>query len=225
MPKNALGIVACLFLLLSGLLFFGLELAESAKKAPNTYERPPLVDLPPEVISIMTMGHPAIYKNFLHVWLLQALTDDPENPDPDKMWALLKSTLKHRIEAETIYMLSCFVITKPFNRPEKCTDIMKIGFEVFPESYRLHITQGFIYAFVLNKPLQASSHYFLASKNPKAPPHFEKIAIKLANKESITSKDFQDTFQSMLGHGKGLMFQKFLIEHANNFLPARKPSE
>lgn len=203
--------------------FSGSHLREVKPIQGDLYQSPPLIYLKPELIKIITLGHPEIYHHFIKIWLLQALMEIPEEESsPEKMMNLIRLVINHKPKLESIYMLSCFIMSKMYHSPEYCHEIVETGLSLYPKSFRLLVTQGYIYAFLLDKPLQASSYYFMASQKPDAPPHFKKLAIRLANKENISPKDIESTLSIILGRGQSSSFKQFLQDNAKIFAPKTK---
>ena len=194
------------------------------KNRDTLYDHAPLASLPPDVIHVMFLGHSEIFKDFVHLWALQSLATDPKNPDPDKMQSLIDSTLRHRPKMETLYMFSCFVMKGTYKRPKSCKEIIDVGLTIFPKSFRLSMTQGYVSAFLLKKPLEAAYYYHMASQYENAPPHVKKIAVKFANDQNLSSDDlmFLDTIQKDI-HGE--QFEYFLQMNSKLFGPQFKGQE
>lgn len=181
-----------------------------SKESQSIYDPPPLVHLPREVVDVLFLGNHEIYQDFIHIWLLQALTEDPEDPDPKKMSFLIESVLRHLPKSQPLYMLSCFVMTKTYQSPKNCETIIQYGLTVFPESFRLLMTQGYISGFVLKDHLKASAYYYRAAQIPSAPAYVAGVAKKFAKKEPLDPSETQNAIQSILGPTESSQFIEFL---------------
>lgn len=211
---NALGLVFGI----AGAVSTSLYLQNNQTLKVDLYAKPPLVSIPPEMLPIVTFGYPEIYRDFIDIWALQVLTESPENPDAEKFMAFLRPILAQKPKMETLYMFACFVVSKTYNKSEYCQEITDIGLKLFPDSFRILMAQAYIFAFKLNKPLQASAYYFMAAEKPNAPSYIKNIAVRLANREEVTGNDLEATMSIMLGNAKGARFQQFLLEHATKVL-------
>lgn len=181
----------------------------------EVFTTPPLTELSPNVIPIVTLNQQAIFDDVIHLWLMQVLLH-PEAPrQPEKLESVIRATLKHRPKIESLYMLTCFVAMRDLGRPQLCQEITLAGLEVFPQSWRLPMTQGFVHAFVLNEPLQAANFYLLASTRPKSPPYVANVARKLAQREDISEQDYRKSLELMLGGDQPERFRSFLERYGS----------
>ncbi len=193
----------------------GKRLSMQREMSNDIYALPPLVQIPPEFTQLFFLGFDEIYRDFLNIWLLQAITEEPAAPDSQKMLRLIRQVIRHKPRFESLYMLSCFVMTKIYHNPESCEEITKAGLTVFPESFRIAVTQGFTSGFILNQPAQAAQYYFLASTIPNAPEHIRKIAVKFASLQPMSESDINDSLRSILNEENGSKLRQFLLRHGS----------
>jgi len=153
---------------------------------------PPLVQLHPKLIDAITLGHRGLYDDFISIWLLQILmSDDLPTVTADELNDVSLAILKQRPKLESIYMLTCFILARDYGRSELCHQIIHLGLELFPNSWRLPVTLGFMYAFQLNDKERASAYYHMAASRPDAPKYFATAAQKMAAGETADSSDLE----------------------------------
>lgn len=198
---------------------------QQANKRAETFVIPPLTELSPTVIPIVTLNQQAIFEDVIHLWLMQALLHPDAPRHAEKLAAVIDATLKHRPKIESLYMLACFVALKDLDRPRLCQNITLAGLEVFPDSWRLPMTQGFVHAFVLNEPLQAANFYLLASTRPKSPPYVANVARKLAERENVTEEDRRRSLELMIGGGQQERFHMFLERYGRAHAQGASPHD
>lgn len=201
----------------------GLHIKSQTSARGSIYDTPPLVTLAPSAIKILFLGYDKIYQYFLDLWLVQALSEKPANPDGDQMMALVRSILRHRPPVETMYLISCFSMAKTYQRPEACEEIIKVGIELFPESFRLYMTQGFVYYFLMKDPARASVYYYLAAKLPHAPAYVIKVAQRLAGQSHVDDSEWQGVIDSIFGGSPNLRLKDFILDQQQPPTPQGLP--
>ena len=160
----------------------------SQKSRYNFLEAPVLFDVPNKILPVYILGQKSIYDDIVLVWMIQVLI----NPDPSnqaKIKKLVDKAIIQKPKVESLYLLSCFTFLKDFKRPEDCESVILKGLEVFPSSWRLPMTQGFIHYFELNNPAQAAAFFKIASTRQNSPEYVANIAEKILQKEDITDED------------------------------------
>lgn len=180
----------------------------------------PLESVPRTLVPVITFGHKNVYDDIVHIWLIQSLLDQRFTAKPDVLVRQIESVIEKRPAIETLYMLSCFIAMKDLQRPELCQSITIAGLEVFPNSWRLPMTQGFVHAFILNEPMQAASFYLLAASRPNSPSYVQRVAEKLAAKETVNEDDYQHSLELMFGPKHAEEFRQLLekSQHARGAL-------
>jgi hypothetical protein len=174
---------------------------------------PPLADLDPRFLDLLTLGHRDLYDDFLTVWTIEMLADEQlKQHDPDKVNAALLQTLRHRPKVESLYMLACFVMGLDLNKPEHCEALTLAGLEALPRSWRIPVTQGFMYAYRMNDTKSAAMYYGLAASRPGAPAYLHTLALKLVSGEAtgLTIPQMQQTLDAILDVPGGTKFGDFL---------------
>lgn len=147
-------------------------------------ERPPLYNLPPKVIDLVTLGHRGAYDDFVFLWLLQQIFSDPQHPLPsaEEVERKIGMVLPLEIPIEGLYLASCFVLGLTYHRPEGCLEIATHGLKALPLSWTIPMTQGYMYAFAQDQPAQGAFFYLYAARQPKAPKYLKSLAEKLVRK-------------------------------------------
>lgn len=168
------------------------------KRTP--YSAPPLTELDSTTIALLTLGHKNLYENFINIWLLQSLMQKSHDPSRvEDLLAAIRAVTKHRPKFETLYMLSCFVMYQDFNKPEYCQEFILAGLDVFPQSWRLPVTQAYIHAFLLDEPAQAASFFMMAGSRPQAPDWTKRVAQKLISSKALDEEDLRRSREIIAG--------------------------
>lgn len=176
---------------------------------------PPLSEFDLPTVNILTLGYKNLYDDFVNIWLLQILANPlVKSEEASQVNDVVLKVARLRPKIESLYMLSCFVIALDLKHPEYCEAIILHGLNAFPNSWRLPMTQGFIYAFKLNDPVKAAAFYDLASSRPQSPPYVAGLAKKLLNQEPIAGEEVQEALNLMLNVPGGSRFAEFLSKNA-----------
>lgn len=191
-------------------IFFARESSREALRPVDAVTPVPLSDWSPEAIQIASLGHKHVYEDFLNLWLMQVILEPNVKKHPEDTLNVIRHAIRHRPAIESLYMLACFTVLQDLNKPEACQEITLAGLEVFPQSWRLPMTQGFVHAFILNEPLSAAKFYLLAASRPKSPPYVARVAEKLAKKETVTEEDYEKSLEIMMGASNDQKFREFL---------------
>ncbi len=191
-------------------IFFARQSSREALRPVDAISPVPLSDWSPRAVQIASLGHKHIYDDFLNLWLMQVILEPNVKAHPEETLKVIRHAIRHRPALESLYMLACFTALQDLKKPEACQEITLAGLEVFPQSWRLPMTQGFIHAFVLNEPLSGAKFYLLAASRPKSPPYVARVAEKLAKKEAITEEDYEKSLEIMMGGEHNQKFREFL---------------
>lgn len=171
---------------------------------------PPLAGVDPRILNVLTLGHKNLYDDFAHLWMIQSLMTPYDPGLADAMMGSIRTVLGHHPKIETLYMLACFVINSEFKKPEYCQEIINAGLVAFPQSWRLPMTQGFIHAFLLDQPAQASAYFTMAASRAKSPPYVAKVAEKLIRKENLNLDDLNKSVELLMGTPYESRFREML---------------
>ncbi len=172
---------------------------------------PPLVELDPRMIDIATLGHKGLYEDIIAIWTTQTIVDKSLSQySAEAVFEFVSKIVRHEPKIEQTYLLPCFILALDFKRPEFCERIIIHGLNAFPNSWRLPMTQGFIFAFQLNQPLKAAAFYSLAASRPESPPYVGRVAKKLLAKDKLGRKDIEDTIEMMSQIPGGETFKNWL---------------
>lgn len=149
-----------------------------------------------------------IYDHLLVFDLTQQLMD--ETIDPEQLALKTEKILKQKPKNQAIYYLACVVFAFEHKQPERCLSFILRGMEVFPDSFKLPMLQGFVLASVLNHPYEAHLFYEAASKSTKSPAYVKQFFIK--HKDLPISKiEQKHIYELMLSLPEG-SYLKYLIE-------------
>lgn len=186
-----------------GLYQVSARTTQFAKSSYRLVEPPPLTELDPRIVDIITLGFKGMYDDFLSIWSIQFLVDERVKAQTaEEVFRSIKATTRQRPKIESIYLLSCFVLTFDFKRPELCKDIIIDGMSAMPDSWRIPVTMGFTYAYRLGDNENAAIFYALAASRPGAPQYFSSLSQKLAAKSSLSVEDLQGSLQEIFKGGK-----------------------
>jgi hypothetical protein len=159
-------------------------------------------------LNTVTLGYRGLYDDFADIWLLQTLGEkNVKRFDPQQLITAIRSVTRHGPKLESLYLLSCFVLTFELGKPEECQAISVDGMKALPASWRIPMTQGYVTTFVLNDPAAGALYYQLAGSLQGAPPYLASLAAKLAahgefsDEEKIhIKKDFLESIGVDLNH-------------------------
>ncbi len=179
------------------------------KSAYQIEAPPPLSNLQPAFVNVVTLGFKNVYDDFVSIWLIQSLVDSRKR-DPEKLVAAVRSVIRHHPKLETTYLLPCFVLFRDFNRPDVCQEIIIAGLQAFPSSWRLPMTQGYVHYFLLKQPAQAASFFMMAASRPKSPPYVKRLVSKLLRENNLSAEDLQMSLDLMEQHGDSQSFKEML---------------
>ena len=198
------------------ILGYGLGLVSNKTRhyATESYrlvEPAPLSSIEPRILNIITLGFRGVYDDFLSIWTIQFLADARlKNFATDEVFSAIKSTTRQRPKIESIYMLSCFALALDLNRPDLCKEIIIDGMNALPDSWRLPVTQGFIYAYKLNDLPNAAVFYSLAASRPGAPAFLKKLSKNMIEKNELSVEDMQTSLSNMFDNSGGSKIGNFL---------------
>lgn len=189
--------VSCLLAFASLLTFTAPDRIRTIEGNRQIFDVPPLANLDSRLINILTLGHKHIYDDFINIWLLQTLTETDKPNEPDKMLNAIRSVIQHRPAHESLYMLSCYVMVQDFKRPESCQEIIMAGLDVFPESWRLPIQQGYVHAYLTDKPAQAASFFMMAASRKNAPEWLKQVVQRLLQRDHLNPEDLRESLNTI----------------------------
>ena len=156
---------------------------------------PPLFLTRPEVISLATLGHRGFYNDVWMIWITQLI--NPLSPvlELEDFLKLSQSILMHQPESERIYVAFCYYAVENYNRPDFCENYSQVGIKLFPQSWVLAISQGYVYGFYLKDLGRASAFYALAASRPNAPAYAQLLAEKFKRNDNVTEADYKITVE------------------------------
>lgn len=205
-------LVAWFGLLVAGWISVSAKTFESARASYRLVEPPPLSQLDRRILDIATLGFKGVYDDFLSIWSIQFLADENiKAQDPGILFNAMKAITRQRPQIESIYLLSCFVFTFDLQKPEYCKELIIDGMAAMPDSWRLPMTQGFIYSSRLNDYANGAAFYAIAASRPGAPAYLKSLSYRLAEKSSLSPDDLRGSLEQILkGDGKGSRLGEFM---------------
>lgn len=180
------------------------------KSRQSLMELPPLVNVDPALVRIVTLGHKGLYDDLLHIWVLQILADKRlYSESSDTVFTYINQVIKQSPEIETLYMLSCFIMLD-FRRPELCEAISAVGIKAIPYGWRIPLTQGYVSALRLKDTEKGAYYYSMAASQAGSPAFLKSYADKLSRKIQLEDSDVKQTLDEILQFNGGSNLLKFL---------------
>ena len=171
----------------------------AARQSHQLLEVVPLSRFEPSMIDILTLGYRGVYDDFLAIWLVQILADaQVRQADPGQLNNILQIAVRQQPKLESVYMLSCFVMTFDLHHPEYCEPLISDGIKAMPQSWRLPATAGYVAAFKSGDPSKASLYYALAAAQPGAPGYFKSFSAKLAASGALTGDERRQAISELM---------------------------
>jgi hypothetical protein len=215
--------------LLASILFITIILKTSDQRLKtmraeyDIFAPPPLSQFSSGLIGVLTLGHKAIYDDFINIWLLQTLLDPRKGQDVEGMMRQIRSVIRHHPKLETTYMLSCIVMLQDFKKPEYCQEITLAGLKAFPMSWRLPMTQGYVEYFKMEQPAQAASFFMMAASRPDSPEYVQRTVKKLLSEKDLTPEDLQKSLEIVAETESSEAFIKLLKSFGKIPAPEQLP--
>lgn len=185
--------------LLGGFGFVARKNHERKVVSSPVLSTPPLANLTPEFIDILSLGHRGLYDDFIEIWLAQIfankkILDEP----PEKIRGFLEHVFRLLPKTEMIYLLSSSFLELRMQRPSYAIPILKKGMEALPDSWRISASLGYIYAFRLNDRGQGAPYMYYAAGRPGAPAFLKSFSMKLASDSPISREEFERALQFII---------------------------
>lgn len=200
--------------LLTGVVFTSQRMARYGLSRPELLSLPPLVTMKTPVTNIMTLGHKGLYDDFISIWALQILASpDVRSIPPELLQKKMLVITRHLPKLETIYLLMIFTIALDLNRPDLTLPIALDGLRAFPQSWRIPMTEGFVYSFILDQPVRAAAFYSLAASRENSPAYVSKLVDKLLSRGPIKEQDAQSSLDELTDMPGGQKFREILSRH------------
>ena len=118
----------------------------------------------------------------------------------------------HLPRIENLYLLSCYVLSFDFKRPEFCEGIIQDGLKVFPNSWRLPLTQGLIEVDQLHNRASGAVYYAMAASRSDAPEFLKSYAAKLVNQSDLSPEEVTRSVDELFGRGASSQVSGILEE-------------
>lgn len=193
--------IGWLALLCSALSLVTARTAPLAQARYELVEQAPLARLDTRFLNVLTLGFRGLYDDFATIFTVQMLVDERlrRTSEPDRIIATLRALTRHLPRIESLYMIGCFVLANDFAAPRLCEALTLDGMKAMPESWRIPVTQGFIFAHRLSDPKNAAVYYGLAASRPGAPAFLGKLTRNLIEKNQLDPGELQETLDGVLG--------------------------
>lgn len=182
MPTSArIGVAAIICLIaLTVLQRTSLQIAAWQDSQPIASDLPVFIDLKPQALEALTFGHKAAYDDFLTLWTMHSMVDSAFAFHLEDWRDVVRRILVHEPRLETFYTFTCIASQVLKNDIDICVELTAIGLKVFPESWRIPVTQAYIYGVILKDKEKAGAFYRLAAAQPKCPPYVISAANYIA---------------------------------------------
>ncbi len=175
---------------------------------------PPLSNLDPAFINIISLGHPQLYDDFIVMWMIQLSAHRELTPEQFQQLGSMYQSLGgvYRPKHESFYMLGCFTMALDARHPEYCHPLTEIGLSAFPDSWRIPMMQGYIDGFKIKNYPRAAHYYHMASSRPDSPEYVRKVAIKMLNQEGVSQDEIETMLNSIVSSPGRESFRSFVDE-------------
>jgi hypothetical protein len=172
----------------------------------------PLLSLNPSLINVITLGHKGLFNDLSYFWLLQKITHENKSPqDPDRIFRQIKLVTRHHPDIESVYTLSCFVMTLDFHQGNRCVDIADDGIKALPRNWMILAVVAYVFAFVLKDTVKASYYYKKTEGLPGSPAYLHELSDRLL-KGAVEKKDGENALRSIIEGTKDEDYRDFLIK-------------
>ena len=183
---------------------------EAYQRPASEVREPPLINFSSRTIAMLFLGFKQVYDDFLSIWAVHYLASpDPTIYDVDALEKMFNKIAQSRQRRETTYIFSCFVLSQ-LGRPQACPQILELGMEVLPSSWRIPLTMGFIYTEDLNDPRKAAIYYNVCSEREHSPSYIKSVARKLAQRGGTTLEALDSSVAEVLGISEDSELYKIL---------------
>jgi hypothetical protein len=157
----------------------------------------PLATLERQYVDIATLGYRAAWDRIIMIWTLQegeALTGAANS---DEVFRVFMNAARLKPKAHDLYLYGCASTGFKSKKFQECIDILKIGADVFPDSWSIRTFLALSY-FLLKDDQSAAKAFKDASLKPNAPKYLAGIYLKFQETGVIDAKDTLDTMNQTL---------------------------
>lgn len=151
----------------------------NALKAIQKVSFPVFSQLPTPLLKVATLGFKDLYDDYAFVWVLQELVKPSKASSFGGLKAKVDFILLSSPKIESLYTLSCFVFMFGYKDISSCLDVLSKGAKTLPKSWRISLTQGYVYAFERKEYKKAFYYYRRAAKIEGSPAYLESFSKKL----------------------------------------------
>lgn len=162
-------------------------------------DTPPLANLDTRLIDLLIVGHRGLYDDLLAIWTLQTLLDHRvAHVSPEELQRSVLKVTRHSPQIESLYTLSCYVLSLDMKRADLCDRITADGLKALPTSWKIPMIQGYLYYAALKNPENAAMYYGLAASKPDSPEFLKKLALNLVQKNQLDPSELDASLEAVL---------------------------
>ena len=188
------------FQVILGLCFFALAFHKGdvlSQLDPSKAKDLPLVTLKRQYVDMATLGYRAAWDRIILIWTLQqgeALTGVASS---NEIFRIYLNAAKLKPSSHHLYIYGCSATGFRSKNWRECIDILKIGVEVFPDSWQMWTFLGLSYFFT-HDDQNAAMSFRNASLKPNAPSYLGGVYNKFITSGLLDPTDAVDTLNKTL---------------------------
>jgi hypothetical protein len=201
---------------LSTIVFKAAAMVENQEKSLfSILKQAPFSQLQTRILNVVTLGYRPAYDDFMAIWAIQLMADPRlADEDAEEVFKSLEGVLRHLPRKEALYMSSCFILSLDLKRPDLCEKVTSYGLKAMPESWRIPVTQAFMYIYKLTDKKNAALFYSLAASKKGAPQFLSSLAKKLQEQTDLKVTELKQTLEYLNDVEGGSRFSEFLFERS-----------
>lgn len=157
----------------------------------------PLATVQRQYVDIATLGYRAAWDRIILIWTLQEGEALAGVSSSDEIFRIFFNAAKLRPRAHHLYLYGCGSTGFKSKNYKECLDILKIGIEVFPDSWTMYTFLGLSY-FLDHDDKNAALAFKEASMKPGAPGYLSGVYSKFVATGVLEAKDAVDTLNQTL---------------------------
>ncbi len=157
----------------------------------------PLSTLDRQYVDIATLGYRAAWDRIILIWTLQEGEALAGGSNSAEIFRIFLNAAKLRPHAHHLYLYGCGSTGFKSKNYKECIDILKIGIEVFPDSWSMFTFLGLSY-FLDHDDQNAALAFKEASMKPGSPAYLKGIYAKFLATGLLEANDAIDTLNQTL---------------------------
>ncbi len=152
-----------------------------------------------------------LYEVYLNMWLSQHLSPQQRAHYSDAcVQEIISSVLRLEPYYESIYLLSSYILNFNLEKPEEAFQVLLAGQKLFPKSWRLLMSLGYIQAFELHNKSTAAVFYKAASLLRPEIAYVGSLADKLIQDQAIDPNAQEMLRNSLLSSPESEKLKQFM---------------